>query len=172
MSSSSNSQPSSSEPAKWSYDVFFSSQTDCFITNSLESSLRDAEINAFIDPDHEEEINPALLRAIEGSRISIVLLTKEYGDSRKCLVRLEKIMECHRRKGQVVMPIYYDVNLWEVRKQNGEFGEAFEGLLKGMCVSKEKEMRWRRELSQIALFPGWDVSTCTTRNWNYMTCTA
>ncbi|XP_028763075.1 disease resistance protein RLM3-like [Neltuma alba] len=157
MSSFSDFQPSSSEP-KWNYDVFFSSSIDCFVIRSLKSSLRDAEIKTFIDDDDKKEIKPAILRAIEESRTSLIVLTKDFGDSIERLKRLQKIMKCHRRKGQVVLPIYYDVNLWEVRKQSGRFGEAFEGLVKGTCVTQKEQMRWRRDFAQITSLPRWELS--------------
>ncbi|GAU29187.1 hypothetical protein TSUD_276060 [Trifolium subterraneum] len=38
-------------------------------------------------------------------------------------------MKCHRTTGQVVLPVFYDVDPSEVRHQTGEFGIAFQSLL-------------------------------------------
>ncbi|KAF7845085.1 TMV resistance protein N-like [Senna tora] len=162
MSSSS----SSSNPQTWNYDVFFSFTIENNFTSHLKSSLSGANFRTFMD-NHDlhrrresgDEVKPCVLRAMEASRISIVVLAEEYGECIGFLERVEKVMECHRRMGQVVLPIYYEVDLWEVRKQSGEFGEAFERLIKGMRVAKEKEVRWRRELTEFTLLPHCGVSS-------------
>jgi uracil phosphoribosyltransferase len=41
-----------------------------------------------------EEISSALLKAIEESAISIIVLSKNYASSRWCLDELVKILEC------------------------------------------------------------------------------
>lgn len=68
-------------------------------------------------------------------------------------------MECHRTIGQVVLPVFYGVGVWEARKQSGEFGKAFEGLIMRESVNKNTEMNWRRELAEVAFLSGADVST-------------
>ncbi|KAL4381608.1 hypothetical protein AHAS_Ahas04G0150500 [Arachis hypogaea] len=49
-------------------------------------------------------------KAIEDSRISIVVFSKSYGNSTWWLKELEKIMECRSSKGQKVVPVFYGVD--------------------------------------------------------------
>ncbi|XLT09305.1 hypothetical protein HN51_055098 [Arachis hypogaea] len=51
-----------------------------------------------------------LFKAIEDSRISIVVFSRSYGDSTWWLKELEKIMKCGSSKGQKVMLVFYGVN--------------------------------------------------------------
>lgn len=92
-------------------------------------ALKEAGINAFID-DNElrrgEDITAELVQAIQGSRISVIVFSRRYADSGWCLEELVKIMECRRTVRQMVLPIFYDVDPSDVRKQNGCFGQAFE----------------------------------------------
>ncbi|MCI00373.1 TMV resistance protein N-like, partial [Trifolium medium] len=57
--------------------------------------------------------------------------------SRWCLNELVKIMECQRTMGQIVVPVFYDVDPFEVRHQKGVFGKAFQNLLNR--ISKEED---------------------------------
>ncbi|MCI40243.1 TMV resistance protein N-like, partial [Trifolium medium] len=57
-----------------------------------------------------ERISASLNRAIEESQIAVIVFSRNYGDSRWCLDELVKIMECHRTIGQVVLPVFYDVD--------------------------------------------------------------
>jgi len=46
-----------------------------------------------------EEISPSLLKAIEESAISIIVLSKNYASSQWCLDELMKILECRKTRG-------------------------------------------------------------------------
>ena len=70
-----------------------------------------------------EEIPAELLEAIESSRVSIIVFSKNYASSTWCLDELVKILEC-REKGQFVLPIFYEINPSVVRKQKRKFGKA------------------------------------------------
>ena len=66
--------------------------------------------------------------------LSVVVFSRNYAESRWCLDELEKIMECHRTIGHVVVPVFYDVDPSEVRHQTGHFGNAFQNLLNRMSI--------------------------------------
>ncbi|KAK4598200.1 hypothetical protein RGQ29_015609 [Quercus rubra] len=91
-----------------------------------------------------EEIGPELLKAIETSRIAVVVFSKNYATSDWCLDELVKIMECKRLLNQSVLPIFYDVSQSEVLEQKGIFAEA---LLKG---PEDKVNNWRAALTEAA----------------------
>ena len=95
-------------------------------TSHLYKALCDKGFNTFIDDDNlqkGEEISIELLKVIELSMISIVVFSENFASSTWCLNELVKILEC-KNFGQIVLPVFYKVNLSEVRKQEGKFGIA------------------------------------------------
>ncbi|KAK7273962.1 hypothetical protein RIF29_15030 [Crotalaria pallida] len=158
-----------SSTTKCLYQVFFSfpvndDSVTSFIS-TLNVQLGISGILTFLN--HHNHVNDqnehdtwhSHLQAIEASRISIILFTKSYGGSSRCMKEVEKIMECHRASGQVVLPVFYGVEIGEVRKQGGEFGEAFEGLVKGASgeVEDSSQVSWRRAVADAASFSGWEI---------------
>ncbi|XP_020420373.1 disease resistance protein RML1A isoform X2 [Prunus persica] len=162
---SSSSSPSSSSK-RWKYQVFLSfrgEDTRKGFTGHLHAALSDAGIRAFLD-DNElkraEFIKTQLEQAIDGSMISIIVFSKSYADSSWCLDELVKIMECRERLGQQVIPLFYNVDASDVRKQTGRFAQAFEKHEAGICEGKhekEKVQRWRNALTQAADLCGEDL---------------
>nr|ACR19031.1 TIR-NBS-LRR-type disease resistance-like protein [Pyrus x bretschneideri] len=153
----------------WSYDVFLSfrgEDTRNGFTSHLHAALQNWGFDAFIDEDNLKrggEIKPELLRAIEESRISVVVFSKSYAESRWCLDELVKIMECRERLGQQVLPIFYHVDPSHVRKQEGCLARAFQkhedGILeekddKEREAKKERVKQWREALTQAANLSG------------------
>ncbi|KAG5224071.1 TMV resistance protein [Salix suchowensis] len=145
---------------EWSYDVFLSfrgEDTRKTITDHLYSALIQAGIHTFKD-DNElprgEEISPQLVRAIEGSRISVVLFSRNYASSGWCLDELVKIMECRQKTHQVVLPIFYDTDPSVVRKQTGSYAKAFDEHEEHFKEEMEKVNRWREALTQAANLSG------------------
>ena len=72
-----------------------------------------------------EEIPAELLEAIESSRISIIVFSENYASSAWCLNELVKILEC-KKNGQIVLPIFYEIDPSVVRNQKEKYGEALE----------------------------------------------
>ena len=64
------------------------------------------------------------MKAIETSRMAVVVFSKSYATSDRCRDELAKIMECNRLLNQRVLPIFYDMSPSEVREQKGKFEEA------------------------------------------------
>jgi hypothetical protein len=127
-------------------------------TDNLYLTLKEAAINAFLD-DSElrrgENITAELVRAIQGSRISVIVFSRRYADSSWCLEELVQIMECRRKLGQIVLPVFYDVDPSDVRKQTGTIAEAFD--LKHKDKDEDKVKRWRDALTEAANLSGWDL---------------
>jgi hypothetical protein len=99
----SSSSPSSSIH-QWAYDAFLSfrgQDTRRAFTAHLYAALRRNDINTFMDDKLRsgEEISPSLLKAIEESAISIIVLSKNYASSQWCLDELMKILECRKTRG-------------------------------------------------------------------------
>ncbi|CAL5416790.1 unnamed protein product [Camellia sinensis] len=156
-SSSSSTQP------RWTYDVFLSfrgEDTRKNFTDHLYEALVQAGIHTFRDDDElprGHEISSELLKSIEGSRISIVVFSRNYASSRWCLDELVKIIECKKTLGQLVLPIFYDVDPSDVRHQTGCFGEAF-GRHEERYVDEMEKVEVRRAvLFEAANLSGWDL---------------
>nr|WLD25410.1 TMV resistance protein N [Morus macroura] len=149
--------------SKINYDVFISfrgEDTRSNFTSHLHSALCRAKIKAFIDEDDLKkgnEISPTLLRAIEESKLCLIILSKDYASSRWCLDELAHILQCKKTDGQSqVLPVFYNVNPSDVRKQKGSYADAFAKLKE--CFEDEKLQAWREALTKIADLSGWDLN--------------
>jgi hypothetical protein len=124
------------------HEVFLSfrgEDTRASFTSHIYASLKNEGIKVFMDDDslqRGDRISTSLNRAMEESQIAVIVFSRNYADSRWCLDELVKIMECHRTIGQVVLPVFYDVDPSEVRHQTGEFGKAFQSLLNRLSNKK------------------------------------
>nr|ADI99935.1 TIR-NBS-LRR class resistance protein [Cucumis sativus]ADU33174.1 putative TIR-NBS-LRR-AAA+ATPase [Cucumis sativus] len=150
---------SSSSCFRWSFDVFLSfrgEDTRSNFTSHLNMTLRQRGINVFIDKklSRGEEICASLLEAIEGSKISIVVISESYASSSWCLNELVKIIMCNKLRGQVVLPIFYKVDPSEVGKQSGRFGEEFAKLEVRFF---NKMQAWKEALITVSHMSGWPV---------------
>jgi hypothetical protein len=113
------------------YDVFVSfygKDTRLSFTDHFFAALYRSGILTFRD-DRELERGKAiwteLQKAIETSRIAVIVFSRNYAASSWCLDELEKIMECNRSFQQIVLPIYYNVDPSELRAQKGNLAEVF-----------------------------------------------
>ncbi|KAG7945358.1 hypothetical protein I3843_15G148300 [Carya illinoinensis] len=108
-----------------------------------------------VDLERGKQISSELFKAIEESQISIVVLSKNYAESRWCLDELLKILECKKIKKQIVLPIFYKVKPSEVREQKGRFGEAFIKLGKKIKDAKKPLLEsWKEALEEVANLSG------------------
>ncbi|KAG7945089.1 hypothetical protein I3843_15G135500 [Carya illinoinensis] len=136
------------------HDVFLSfrgEDTRNNFTAHLYQALVQNGINTYRD-DKElrkgEEISPALLKAIEESKISVIIFFKIYASSSWCLDELLKILECKESKQQKVLAVYYKVKPSTVRHQKNSFKNAFAEHEKRFDDAKVQ--RWKTALNQTA----------------------
>ncbi|XP_042960739.1 disease resistance protein RPV1-like isoform X2 [Carya illinoinensis] len=151
-----------SQPAlSWVYDVFLSFRGEDvrhnFISH-LYDALRRSGINTYIDEQLErgKEISPALLKAIEESRISIIVLSENYASSTWCLEELMKILECREMKQQIVLPVFYKVDPSIVRKQKENYGKALASY-KDKLNYDTKVDSWKAALNEVANLSGFHL---------------
>ncbi|KAF8012320.1 hypothetical protein BT93_I0457 [Corymbia citriodora subsp. variegata] len=158
---------SSASIHSWKYDVFVSFRGEDIrktFAAHLFHALNQAGIYYFRDNDKVETgifIEPKLLDAICHSRVALVVFTTNYADSRWCLNELVEIMENNRRfrdhQGHVVLPIFYDVEPGDVRKQSGRFGVGFR-----RCLATHTDIllvqKWRDALKDAGNLSGWHLN--------------
>ncbi|XP_048431480.1 disease resistance protein RUN1-like isoform X4 [Pyrus x bretschneideri] len=150
-------------PHREKYDVFISfrgEDTRLGITSHLHAALLEKKIETYIDNrlQRGEEIRPALLEAIEKSTISVIIFSQNYASSTWCLDELVHILKCNNREGRMVIPVFYDINASDVRKQHGSYADAFAQLEKRFDNSIDKVHKWRDALTTAANLSGFDHS--------------
>ncbi|KAH0978141.1 hypothetical protein GBA52_027860 [Prunus armeniaca] len=173
-SSSSSSSSSSSAaaadtdipPLQEKYDVFISfrgEDTRLTFTSHLYDALCRKKIETYIDYRllRGEEIAPALLEAIERSTISVIIFSKNYASSTWCLDELVHILECKEKKGQLVVPIFFDISPSDVRNRKGNYALAFRQHEKRFKDNIDKVHKWRDALTKAANLSGFDDSEKT-----------
>ncbi|KAM5575899.1 TMV resistance protein N-like [Rosa sericea] len=163
-SSSSSSSYSSPPTGKFTYDVFLSfrgKDTRKNFTDHLYTALKQRGISTFRDDEElerGESIGPNLLKAIEESRYVVVVFSRNYADSAWCLDEIAKVADCMKAMGTKVLPVFYDVDPNEVRRQTeGHFGKAFEKHQKRYKVEPDKVKRWKDALFHVGNLSGWHL---------------
>uniref|UniRef100_A0A2N9IVR2 TIR domain-containing protein n=1 Tax=Fagus sylvatica TaxID=28930 RepID=A0A2N9IVR2_FAGSY len=163
MTSMSTQKASSSSTPSWKYDVFLSfrgEDTRNNFTDHLYKALNDKGIVTFRDEEKLKKgksISPELFKAIEESRFAIVILSRNYASSTWCLDELVKIIECMKMMKTTVLPIFYDVDPSNVRKQTGTFAQSFAEHKERFKDNIEKVQTWRATLEEVANLKGWHL---------------
>ncbi|KAB2611967.1 TMV resistance protein N-like [Pyrus ussuriensis x Pyrus communis] len=155
------SRDSSSSSDRCSYHAFLSfrgQDTRKGFTDHLYKAMEQAGIHTFRDEneiERGENIESELDKAIQESQVSIIVFSKDYASSRWCLDELLKIVK--RKKDDrrhVVLPVFYDVDPSDVRKQSGSFAEAFARHKERFSTEMDKVEQWRRALGDVASLAG------------------
>ncbi|PHT27779.1 hypothetical protein CQW23_32602 [Capsicum baccatum] len=147
--------------SQFAYHAFLSLATkiDKSFGNHLHSALSNAGICAFsVDElDIDEKGCKELQKTSQDSRVLIVVFSKDYPSSERCLDELVFILESKRAFGCFVLPVFYDVDPSEVRKQKGRFEQAFlmyeERDISGIEGRKlewlQKVKEWKAALTEV-----------------------
>ncbi|KAL6125915.1 hypothetical protein ACLB2K_073966 [Fragaria x ananassa] len=96
-------------------------------TDHLYTALVNAGIRTFRDDNELErgqDIKPELEKAIQLSRGSVIVFSKDYASCGWCLDELVMILEQKRTSDHVVLPVFYDIDPTHVRKQTGSVAKA------------------------------------------------
>ena len=162
-SSSSSIPPSSTPGCKYEYDVFLSfrgTDTRNNFTDHLYDRLEQVGISTFRDDERLKqgtEINSGLLRAIDESKIAVVVLSKQYAASSWCLIELAKIVECMDKKKLTILPVFHYVDPSDVRNQRGSFAEAFAKHENRFKDKIDDVKTWRAALTKVTNLSGWHL---------------
>ncbi|XP_062015359.1 disease resistance protein RUN1-like [Rosa rugosa] len=147
---------------RWKYDVYISfrgEDTRQGFLSYLQAELQKKPANLKIVKEDGplakgRNIASYLLKAMEESRFSIVVLSPNFAASTWCLEELAKIFECMGNQNRI-LPIFYHVDPSDVRHQRGSFEDAFIRHEKRFRDIHEKVRRWRHVLSMVANLSGW-----------------
>ena len=121
----------------------------------LYEALIQKDFHTFIDyknHDRGKQVSLEILKAIKESRFAIVIISKDYASSARCLDELAHIIHCKNEMGMAVLPIFYHVNPSVVRKQMGTFEQAF--IEHEEKLNKETVEKWRDALREVGNLPG------------------
>lgn len=156
--------PSPTDLSRKKYDVFISFRgidTRYNFTSHLHKALLQKNIETYVDDrlDRGDEIEHALLNAIEESKVSIIIFSENYASSSWCLDELVHILRCKEKNRQIVVPVFYHVTPSQVRRQSGSYGVAFAKLEERFKDKEDKLNQWRDPLTKAANLSGWDAPT-------------
>ncbi|KAJ7951580.1 Disease resistance protein (TIR-NBS-LRR class) [Quillaja saponaria] len=152
MASSSSSSSPDQLPPKIEYDVFISFRGEDsrknIVSYLLEALLR-KKIQVYIDYKLEvgDEISQVLLKAIEKSKLSVVIFSERYAYSKWCLDELVKITEC--KKKLEIIPVFYHVDPSHVRNQTGIYADAFAKYNQDSKLT-QRVQKWKDALTKAA----------------------
>lgn len=146
------------------YDVFLSfkgSDTRSNFKGHLHKALVQKGIRTFVDDElsRGKEISDSLITAIKQSKISIIIFSKNYASSSWCLDELVEILNCRESFGQLVWPVFFNVDPSEVRNHTDSFGIALaEYEVSWEVENKKKLPNWKVALTKASNLCGWHLS--------------
>ncbi|KAL4579465.1 hypothetical protein LXL04_015613 [Taraxacum kok-saghyz] len=153
-----SSSSSPSDPANysrsWSYHVFLSfrgEDTRLKFVGHLYEALIGRGIHTYKDNkeiSYGESIDTSVTEAIEGSQIAIIVFSENFAESSWCLRELTYIIDCEKRRGLTVVPIFYDVEPTVVRKQKRKYEEAF--FQHELKNETDIVASWRKTLKEVS----------------------
>ncbi|XP_062079256.1 disease resistance protein RPV1-like [Humulus lupulus] len=143
------------------YAVFISfrgEDTRSSFTSHLYKALISNGIETYIDDRLErgDQISKALLHAIDDSKFSLVIFSKNYASSSWCLDELVHIIQRMEKKKQIVLPVFYHVDPSDVRSERGSYADAF--VKRKKSYSDSIIQQWRLALTTVSNLSGWHVS--------------
>ncbi|XP_042518633.1 TMV resistance protein N-like [Macadamia integrifolia] len=145
----------SSSSSGRNYDVILNykeeegEETGNNFASKLYTFLEKANIKTFKDDaeiSKRDHISAdAVMKVIKESRCAIILFSWNYASSTRCLEELSLIMECRKKNGQRVIPVFLmGVEGSNVRRQKGSFEEPFRRHEENL--KREVVERWRLDL--------------------------
>ncbi|CAI0409835.1 unnamed protein product [Linum tenue] len=139
-------------PVVYKYDVFLSymvGDTGDNFTSYLYEALRGRRILTYIDDEslrRGEDISESRLKAIQESRMAVVVFSEKYANSEWCLDELVEILRCRKRHNQVVYPLFFRVNPDDVGEQKGSYAAAMKKHRKSSsALTRGKVETWREK---------------------------
>ncbi|XP_039173124.1 toll/interleukin-1 receptor-like protein [Eucalyptus grandis] len=151
------------------FDVVISykrKDTGDFVSH-LKAALERRGIRTFVDYilDEGEEILPAIEAVIKQSNIAVVVVSQHFHTSPWCLNELVKILDCQKKQGLIVFPIFWGIDARELREQSSPFVENIGQGEEGFEQEKPRRVwRWKKALRALGKINGFPVSACSDKN--------
>ncbi|OIT04549.1 PREDICTED: TMV resistance protein N-like [Nicotiana attenuata] len=128
----------------------------------LHGALKQEGIYTFKDDRNQDRgisFSKDSSRAIEESQIIVVVFCENFVLSKDCLDEVVKIMDCRKLLKKIVIPIFYDVEPSEVRRQRNNLAEAFadDSENDDEIGRSERVKRWRDALNEAGNISGFDL---------------
>lgn len=160
-SSSSSSNPSSNK----TFDVFlsFAKDTGRSFTGLLDFRLEKKGFHTCkIDKKDDQVVmmssttDKSTDAMIQASRCAVVVLSKDYASSARCLTELVQVVQHMGTTGRLV-PVFYHLDPSHVRKQNGDYEEAFKRHDQDPTHTQDEVKKWRETLGKVGNLSGYYV---------------
>ncbi|PWA57141.1 toll/interleukin-1 receptor (TIR) domain-containing protein [Artemisia annua] len=138
------------------YDVYISfsaRDSECHIVDDIRAALEQEGIYTKKEDETQSRKESILLKAIERSRLFVIIFTKKFVVNPWYLDEVAKIIECMKEKGQFVLPVFYNMSHYDVRTQKGYFGEV----MSEFDTHPRMEV-WRNALVEATNAPGLEYS--------------
>lgn len=143
------------------YEVFISyrgKDTRYNFTNYLYTALCRKGIATFVDDKLARgDTISTLFPTIENSKFALIIFSRNYAFSKWCLDELVKILECKETHGQIVIPVFYNVDPSDVKYQTGSYAESFVEHARKQ-IPEMRRKKWRNTLREASLLSGWDTA--------------
>lgn len=160
LSAPSSFSASQEQPHK--YHVFLSFRgadtRETFISH-LYAALSKRGIATYLDDDGlvgGDEISETLMKAIEESKIAVIVFSKDYAYSTWCLNELLQILKCKETKDMFIIPTFYHVEPTHVRWQKGTYEAAFHKHNERCNTAVMNS--WRTALNLVASLSGYTTN--------------
>ncbi|XP_018729214.2 TMV resistance protein N-like [Eucalyptus grandis] len=145
------------------YHVFLSFRGEDVRNNflgHLYKALDQKGIYTYVDNEElrkGEQIDLALMKAIEESQIAIIVFSKDYASSWWCLEELVKIIDCKKERDLMVFPLFYKVEPRELRTPRGSYRDAMVKHESKYGKDSKEVKRWEKALSYASYLSGWPL---------------
>ncbi|KAI8537958.1 hypothetical protein RHMOL_Rhmol09G0063800 [Rhododendron molle] len=120
-------------------------------TDHLYEALEGAGFNTFRDEEKiktGKTIKSDLRKGMRNSRMSVVVLSKNYANSKACLFELLTILKRRKKLGHFVLPVFYEVAPHKIKMQAEKLD------FRKMKAKVGKVKRWSAALKKVAEIKG------------------
>ncbi|XP_074359354.1 disease resistance protein RPV1-like [Apium graveolens] len=127
----------------------FKGETRDKFTCFLYDALRAEGFVAFMDKNDirvGDGVDLTIREGIRNSMSAIIIFSPNYANSAWCLDELVLILERNRNSKYFVMPIFYEVEIGDIKHQLGKYGQALD---KHRARHNDKVDRWREALVEV-----------------------
>lgn len=123
----------------------------------LYTALLSKGILTFRDVDVDLGMVREISKLIQESTYAVVVISQNYCSSLWCLTELIEIMECKEKTGLIVLPVFYRLDLTDVRTQTGAVGDALAMHEGNPQIDVETMEKSRAALTDLGNIDGWII---------------